>query len=282
MVVLLAWVMLICAATTASVEITATLDLAVSSAGAAETRYSAFIATLRLQLEDPKQSLFGIPVLRKLSQAEYMYVKLISATGNSIVVAINKKDIYVQGYTYKDGNQARCFKDVFTTCKVIFPNTKEQNIGYIGSYPNLPDRMKIPLGMAMLGSYIDKISKTQQSNFAQDEGKLLLIVIQMVSEAVRFKYIVDQVKDSIPDNFYPNYKVISLENNWGSLSKAIAGADSKTGRFKTDIELEDAQGDDWIVTNVDEIKPDMGLLNSVGASALPKWLLDDNVPISAQ
>ena len=77
--------------------------------------------------------------------------------------------------------------------------------------------------------------------------------------------------------------MISLENSWDKLSRAIAGATS-AGIFKdgTTVRLKDAQGNDWVVTNVNDIKNDMGLLNYVGGSQLPKWPLDDNVPVSAQ
>ncbi|KAJ8428204.1 hypothetical protein Cgig2_016788 [Carnegiea gigantea] len=268
------------------------LDLGVSPPDVAEAKYSDFIATLLLKLKDPKESRFGIPILRKLSQSEYMYVKLISAQRNSIELAIDKKYIYVVGYSYKNGDEvgARFFKDIDKNkYKDILPEAKirgKENIGSKGVYDQLQakagvgtqhaDRRKVQLGMKALGSFIDDISATHPSNIPKAEAKLLLIAIQMVSEAVRFKYIMNQAIANIPNNFNPDYKVISLERYWGQLSKAIAAVKSETESFKEALELWDPQGNQWVVRNVKDIKEDMGLLNSIGASELPKWLLDDN------
>lgn len=323
-VVLLAWVMLMVAATTASSsEINggrkptarrppqppppAKPDMELDLKDVSTTKYSDnLIAPLRRKLEDTKQSLFGIPRLRKLSGPEYIYIKFISATKrNYIVIAINKKDIYVQGYTYKNGAEvgARLFKDVFNSKEkdkifAKFATGKPQNIGYDGSYDELQrtarvgtgdaNRRNVDLGMGQLGDFIDKISETQPSRIPQDEAKLLLVAIQMVSEAVRFKYIENQVIANIRNNFKPDYKVVSLETAWGRLSKAIAGADSKTGDFGKDnagnqktVELWNPQGNEWVVTNVYAVKEDIALLTPVRASELPKWPLDDNVPVLA-
>ena len=98
-VVLLARVMLMFAATCS--EITGRkfppppklieLDLGVSPQDVA--KYYDFIATLQLKLEDPRHLRFGIPILHKLSQPEYMYVNLISAKGNSVMLAIRKNNM---------------------------------------------------------------------------------------------------------------------------------------------------------------------------------------------
>ncbi|KAJ8423182.1 hypothetical protein Cgig2_020981 [Carnegiea gigantea] len=324
-VVLLAWVMsMVAATTTSSSEINGGRkptarrppppppppkpDMELDLKDVSKTKYSDnLIAPLRRKLEDTKQSLFGIPRLRKLSGPEYIYIKFISATKrNSIVIAINKKDIYVQGYTYKNGAEvgARLFKDVFNSKEKdnIFrkfqPKTTA-NIGYIGSYDMLQstagvgtgdaNRRKVDLGMGELGNFIDKINEKHPSGIPKDEAKLLLIAIQMVSEAVRFKYIENQVIANInEEKFTPDYKLVSLETAWGRLSKAIEGADSKTGDFGKDsagnpktVELWDPQGNDWDVTNVHEVKEDIALLTPVRASELPKWPLDDNVPVLA-
>ncbi|KAJ8423180.1 hypothetical protein Cgig2_016786 [Carnegiea gigantea] len=272
------------------------------------TKYSNnLIAPLRRQLEDTKQKLFGIPRLRKLSGPEYIYIRFISATKrNSIVIAINKKDIYVQGYTYKNGAEvgARLFKDVFNSKEkdkifAKFATGKPQNIGYDGSYDELQrtarvgtgdaNRRNVALGMGELGNFIDKISETLPSRIPQDEAKLLLIVIQMVSEAARFTYIENQVIANInKEKFTPDYKVVTLETAWGRLSKAIAGANPNTGDFGKDndgkqktVKLLDPAGNEWVVTNVYEVKEDIALLTPVRASELPTWPLDDNVPVLA-
>lgn len=307
-VVLLAWVILMVAATTTSSEINGggkrptptrstpppnarmTFDLG----SVTEAEYSnELIATLRTQLQGSRPNFkFGIPMLGQFPPSEYIYIKLISAQGNSIELAIEKKDIYVVGYS--SNKEANCFKDIFNkgNCLAIFrgaqdPVDKHRNIGIDGNYEHLESRAgagrrDVQLGMNALGGLINKISKP--STFTQrDEARLLLVAIQMIPEAVRFKYIENQVIANFYNYFNPNYKVISLENSWDKLSRAIAGATS-AGIFKdgTTVRLKDAQGNDWVVTNVNDIQNDMGLLNYVGGSQLPKWPLDDNVPVSAQ
>lgn len=88
----------------------------------------------------------------------------------------------------------------------------------------------------------------------------------MVSEATRFKYIENQVKTNFNRAFYPDPKIISLEGNWGKISTDIH--DAKNGALLKPLELVDAKDTKWIMLRVDEIKPDVGLLNYVNVYLL--------------
>uniref|UniRef100_A0A7C8Z4T6 rRNA N-glycosylase n=1 Tax=Opuntia streptacantha TaxID=393608 RepID=A0A7C8Z4T6_OPUST len=278
-VAMLAWVMLMFATTSSGItkpkiDAKETVEFRLNSGAEG---YTQLIKDLREKLKDPKQSYCQVPMLQKFDAKKYIYVKLLSEQ-NSITLAIRKSTIYLLGYSYEYDKKlcARFFTDTNKQeWKEIFgdqiANRGRENIGYSSGYSAIEKtaelaaegRKRLMLGMTILGSRIDKISKTActaayPKSFAKTEAELLLIAIQMVSEAVRFKYIENQIKAKIPNDFYPAEEVIWLEEHWGFLSEGIA-----KGTL-------------------------MGLLNSVNPSKSPKaskWLttqLDDNVTVWTQ
>jgi len=91
------------------------------------------------------------------------------------------------------------------------------------------------------------------------QAQFLLVSIQMISEAARFKYIEGQVLYNFRVGFTPDYKVPNLEDKWGKISKAIFEA-NKEGKFNSALELKDERNQDWKVTEVKQIAPDVSLL----------------------
>lgn len=187
-------------------------------------------------------------------------------------------DIYVCGYSdlYQGKVRARFFNDARTEAKqTLFPEAKgslrDENIGYDGVYSKIEqkagkNREGLQLGITILNSRVNKLvgkSKTDK-DFVKTEAEFFLIAIQMVSEAAQFKYIENEIKDgpSAPDR-----KAISLEGMWGKISEAIKGADPKTAQIPKGLSdklaLFQPDGKPWKVTNVNQIKPDMGLLKYV-------------------
>ncbi|KAJ8442173.1 hypothetical protein Cgig2_015514 [Carnegiea gigantea] len=152
-------------------------------------------------------------------------------------------DIYVCGYSdlYQGKVQARFFNDAPTDAKqTLFPEAKgslRENVGYDGVYSKIEqkagkNREGVELGITILNSRINKLvgkSKTAK-DFVKTEAEFFLIAIQMVSEAARFKYVENEIKDG-PST--PDQKAICLEGMWGKISEAIKGADPKTAQIPT-------------------------------------------------
>uniref|UniRef100_A0A7C9CVI1 rRNA N-glycosylase n=1 Tax=Opuntia streptacantha TaxID=393608 RepID=A0A7C9CVI1_OPUST len=243
--------------------------------------YCEYIKDLRDKLKDTKRSFFGVPMIRWFPRLQYMYVELKSTAGNSITLAIRMSDLYVDGYSYRyRGRELRArFFDLDATVKdqvkeKLFPDAKntDKDIKYEGSYVKIQakaeiNRMNLNLGKETLETYIDGISYKdyKSKEFIRFEARLLLIVIQMVPEAVRFKYIQDKVGNGFSKGVTPDSKMIDLELAWDTLSVTIAAATDQN-----------------VVAN---IIGDMGLLKYINPSKFTKWLMlqpDDNVTVWAQ
>lgn len=264
--------------------------------------YSKFIGDLRARLKDPNRSYFGVPMIRRYDRLQYMYVELESAQGNSITLAIRMNDLYVDGYSYKYRGQqlrARFLKLETPTIqqqveKNLFTDAtnNDKDIGYDGSYAQLEakaelDRMKLKLGSQNLETYINEITYkdyTKPKEFIKTEARLLLIVIQMVPEAIRFKYIENKIKVNFLAGYAPDLRAIDLEKNWEKLSKAITAANPQTGIIPGNLQLTNADGSMQNIQNVSDIKEDMGLLKYIAPSSSTSRMMQpgDNVNVWVQ
>ena len=118
-------------------------------------------------------------------------------------------------------------------------NTKGKNIGYEGSYDKLEgiakkNIMDLDLGSQKLETYINEITYedyNKAEEFLKTEARLLLIVIQMVYEAIRFKYIEDKIKDNFAVGCAPDFRAIDLVRNYEKLSKAITTVNPQIGKI---------------------------------------------------
>lgn len=250
--------------------------------------YSTFIGGLLNKVKDPTRSYFKVPMIQLFDRLQFMYVKLQSAAENTITLAVKMDDLYVVGYSYKykDQVRARFLKldsSIQQTVQAnLFPEAKntDKNIGYEGSYVKLQnaantEREKIPLGRQTLETYINEIiykdPTKQAAEFRKTEARLLLVVIQMVSEAIRFKYIENKIKDNFSNGYYPDPRALDLENNWDKLTEAIVAADRKTGKIPNNLldnlKIKYANGTQQNIQSVYDITPDMGLLKYIAASS---------------
>nr|P84853.2 RecName: Full=Ribosome-inactivating protein PD-L1/PD-L2; AltName: Full=rRNA N-glycosidase PD-L1/PD-L2 [Phytolacca dioica]3H5K_A Chain A, Ribosome-inactivating protein PD-L1/PD-L2 [Phytolacca dioica]3H5K_B Chain B, Ribosome-inactivating protein PD-L1/PD-L2 [Phytolacca dioica]3LE7_A Chain A, Ribosome-inactivating protein PD-L1/PD-L2 [Phytolacca dioica]3LE7_B Chain B, Ribosome-inactivating protein PD-L1/PD-L2 [Phytolacca dioica] len=243
-------------------------------------KYATFMESLRNEAKDPSLQCYGIPMLpNNSSTIKYLLVKLQGASQKTITLMLRRNNLYVMGYSDPFNGNCRyhIFNDITGTERTNVENTlcsssssrDAKPINYNSLYSTLEkkaevnSRSQVQLGIQILSSDIGKISG--QSSFTdKTEAKFLLVAIQMVSEAARFKYIENQVKTNFNRDFSPNDKILDLEENWGKISTAIH--DATNGALPKPLELKNADGTKWIVLRVDEIKPDMGLLNYVNGT----------------
>jgi len=109
--------------------------------------------------------------------------------------------------------------------------------------------MDLDLGSQTLETYINEIiykDYKKAEEFLKTKVRLLLIVIQMVSEAIRLKYIEYKIKDNFVVGYAPDFKAIDLVRNWEKLLKAIITANPQTGKISKNeldnLKLRNADG----------------------------------------
>ncbi|XP_048234339.1 ribosome-inactivating protein gelonin-like [Ricinus communis] len=176
-----------------------------------------------------------------------------------LIVIIN---VYLLGF--KAGDYSYYFNDTSNDIYNLHPlqAKNKDRLPFNSSYPALKNygafRDQTILGITQL-----KSGSVTAAQVAHD----VLVDIQMVSEAARFKYIEDQL---VEDFFYLNPKrgdLISLKNKWEDISFAIQR--SKDGTFDT-IQLQDKYYNKFNVSTVTDVKPKLALLLYL-ATSIQSW-----------
>ncbi|XP_074287520.1 ribosome-inactivating protein PD-L3/PD-L4-like [Silene latifolia] len=230
--------------------------------------YLALVVALRAALRG-NQVTCGLPVLGETARAEdrFVLVELEITSTIKVTLAIDVLNVYVVGYLDKHGTSYRAnllkgipeiaMTDLFEEANI------RRHIPFSGDYPQLEkqgvDRDTLPLGLFRLKAAAKSVYGVEKPK-PKDEAGFLIIAVQMISEAARFKYIAKQIRAIQPyESVLPNPKVSRLENKWGPLSEAIIGSDH-CGELMKPVELFDEYNIKWIVRRVDEISADMGIL----------------------
>ncbi|KDP34677.1 hypothetical protein JCGZ_10882 [Jatropha curcas] len=225
--------------------------------------YKQFMVDLREKLASGTTS-HGVPVLRSTAsrEAKYLLVNIINSGNKEITLGLNVISAYI--LSYKVGYNSYFFKDkaeLKDAQKYLFTDTRQTTLDkFSGNYDSFKaeggDRETTDLGIGQLDSHIYTLHK---STLPKDIAKPLVCIIQMVSEATRYKYIENKIIDKISGSFRPKLDTITRENKWEDLSDGIENADAK-GNFKTEVRLQKEDGKEDIISSVNQIIGDMGIL----------------------
>ncbi|XP_028066688.1 nigrin b-like [Camellia sinensis] len=221
-------------------------------AGATEASYRDFIGALREIVSRGTQTVNGLPVLKTegevSNQDRFVLVNLIN--GNTVTLGIDVVNLYVVAFSGAN-SKSFFFKDATTVqLKNLFVGTKQTKLGYKSNYDSLEQqkgvkpRDKLPLGPTPLADAITRLWN------GGSVAEPLIVVIQMVSEAARFKRIEEKVRKSITDGntFTPKGLIVSMENEWGFMSKQVQL--SKDGeKFINSVQLQDNNYQILIINN---------------------------------
>ncbi|XP_028064389.1 ribosome-inactivating protein SNAIf-like [Camellia sinensis] len=151
----------------------------------------------------------------------FILVGLIN--GDTITLEIDVANLYVVAFSGAN-NKSYFFNDVMALqYENLFVGTQKTNLTFTGNYISLQkqtwvrERDQLPLRPTPLAEAITRLW------YSGSEAEPLLVVIQMVSEAARFKYIEEQVRKSITDGntFTPKGLIVSMENKWSAMSRQI-------------------------------------------------------------
>lgn len=218
---------------------------------ATEKSYTSFIGQLRNALPTTGK-VCNIPVLPSTASGLqwFTFFSLTNYNDETITVAVNVTNVYI--VAYRAGAVSYFFEDTSAEAwNLLFTDTRKVKLPYSGNYDRLQNvvgkqRDFIELGFPALSSAITNMFYYDYKPTAA----ALLVLIQSTAEAARFKYIEQQISQYINHNFLPDLAIISLENNWGALSKQIQIANSRgNGQFESPIDLITPNGTRVSVTN---------------------------------
>ncbi|XP_009346751.2 ribosome-inactivating protein bryodin II-like [Pyrus x bretschneideri] len=248
------------------------MALALSLLKATPKTYTAFIEALRARLTAGRPTSHGIPVLPRIKDVpdaqRFLYVDLTNYNGDTIRVAIDVVNVYVVGYrsgnkSYILANDAKKPAPTHTLFPTALGATQSTRtlLPFTGDYPelgpharrtaqssasgalgsriheNIPMLEQIPLGRNELDNAISKLHYAASHS---DQAAAFIVIIQMVSEAARFRYIESQVGTRMGiDNppYIPDPAMRSLENEWSALSEQVQNVPANGNRFSRSIQL---------------------------------------------
>ncbi|TQE06962.1 hypothetical protein C1H46_007352 [Malus baccata] len=254
-------------------------------------RYTAFIEALRARLTAGTSH--GIPVLPRREDVpdaqRFLYVDLTNYNGDTISVAIDVVNVYVVGC--RSGNNSYILNDETENpapTHILFPTapgdteSRRTLLNFTGDYRDLgayarhmaqssvarypgshsheliPTLELFPLGRNELNiaitnlHYAPSLSRLEDRN--QNLASAFIVIIQTVSEAARFRYIENQVRNSMGRNccpYTPGLVMQSLVNNWSALSKQIQNVPANRTRFNRPIQLTNIHNCPYVVDSVE-------------------------------
>uniref|UniRef100_A0A7C9D3L1 rRNA N-glycosylase n=1 Tax=Opuntia streptacantha TaxID=393608 RepID=A0A7C9D3L1_OPUST len=229
--------------------------------------YANFIGYIRGEVKGT--TCFGIPMIRQPPTSPYLLVKLQSSGSNTIGLVLDKRDLYVLGYSDTFNGRPRAFYFKGTPTNAV-PGAQVSSLWYTGSYQELQanakiTRQRLGLSKAIVNRLITNINGKAITSDAlkKAQAQFLLIVVQMVAEAARFKYIETVIKDHYTQSFLePNDKVLTIVKEWDKITTAIVNAKAN-GMFQSPLTLTGPNGSPYTVTKVDDVRNDMGILKYV-------------------
>ncbi|XP_074285179.1 protein synthesis inhibitor PD-S2-like [Silene latifolia] len=243
------------------------------------SKYAPFVAEVRDEVKDTTRSYYGLPIIKPPAtdiKKKYLYIQIdAKAQGTkpaiSVTLQLKTADLYLVAYRDKDDkgkDRAFYFKKMITEGEV-FPDVKgiakelmkfdhdyasieaaagKQIKQLVFRLSNLEEAMRNAYGKS-----------TTQGDFKKAQALFVLYSIEMTAEAARFKYIEKKTVNEASSDV----EVASLVQKWDKLSGQIVG--SNAGVFQTPIDIQVAENPTkyWTVTNVDQIKPDIGILSYI-------------------
>lgn len=220
--------------------------LSLSSSNSVVDSYKNFINAMRQQLTNNSSKLYDIPILKNSlpSTQRFTTINLNNQNNETIDLAIDMVNLGVVGY--RSNNTSYIFFDApRVSFDILFPSTCRVLIRFNSDYESIENasgthRLETLLGFDPLNSAISNLFHYRQESIP----KSFLVILQMVLEGVKFKFIEQSVINSFKYgyNFKPSLAFVGLEDNWAKLSSQIQASPSLQGLFNESIKLYDSNG----------------------------------------
>lgn len=250
-----------------------------SLSGLTPREYEAFLAWLRESLGSAEH-IWTLPVLRSrgsvpLSQ-RFVLVDITNYAGETATLAVDVTNVYIVGY--RVGNHSFFTRpeddDTREAINRLFEGTERHTFTFTGSYVDLERaaggregtirRDTIGLGTGALDAAVTTMNlyaNNPTPTILHSVARGLIVCIQMISEAARFRYIEFEMKSRIRRNIdsEPDPSIIELENSWSALSDQIQMSHTD-GVFQSSIQLQRRNYSRFHVSDVQTVLPFISLL----------------------
>nr|AAN05009.1 ribosome-inactivating protein [Binary vector pGV4945] len=215
--------------------------------------YGGFIAELREVVTRTADTKNGIPVLLNPAnpvpvRERFVMVHLTGRNNKTVILALDVTNLYVAAFSAN--NVAYFFSD-FTALERenLFSGMLSIRLSFTSKYVSLEHKAGVGGGRENISlgpTPLDEATNSLWSGRSVTEASIaeaLLVVIQMVSEAARFRHIEERVRRSFTAadhqlTFRPDGLMLSMENEWSSMSLEVQRP-IEGGIFIGVVQLED-------------------------------------------
>ncbi|KAK3935703.1 protein synthesis inhibitor I [Diplogelasinospora grovesii] len=186
--------------------------------------YRNLIVNLRMFVQDPNTLSHQLPVLPAQQNPPTQIVEVVLRTDRRTVrLRIRRDNLYLDGYQ-DQGGQWHEFNNQGN--EHLIPGSNF--LGFTGSYLEMQrvaraERQAISLGRSSLIAAVNNLADTGDAGV---RAHALIVIIQMVCESMRFRFITDTIANNWANSFQPSDRIVALENGWGLLSGALLHADN--------------------------------------------------------
>ncbi|WOG87743.1 hypothetical protein DCAR_0206974 [Daucus carota subsp. sativus] len=198
-----------------------------SSTDAIKTRYMRFIKYIREELVSGDE-VHGIPRLQNpatlTGSNRFLQVALSNPSEDVVILAIDKATAGIVGYRTR--SKACFFTDTNgPDTSSVFPGMMRYQLPFSSGYSGMEviagSRMNIYLGILELYECITHLDDLDDKSSL---ARCMLVTIQMVSEAIRYRYVENLVVEHITETneaYLPTAAMFTFEENWKQLSTRI-------------------------------------------------------------
>ncbi|KAM3518318.1 hypothetical protein NHJ13051_008276 [Beauveria bassiana] len=175
--------------------------------------YKNFIERIRRRVQDSGVSSHGRPVLPPQRMPPTNWFDIVLRTESHAVRLRTRSDnLYLDGYRAEDSDQWFEFGVENVDPHLI---DGSRHLGFDGGYTSLQTTAARRRSETALGQ--------QQLTTAdrRERARSLLVVIQMICEAIRFTHISDTITNIYSEGVTPDERFTALENAWGDVSTAL-------------------------------------------------------------
>ncbi|XP_030538428.2 60 kDa jasmonate-induced protein-like [Rhodamnia argentea] len=193
--------------------------------------YRHFIEDLRGRLKSEGRYSHNRPVLPLQSDSLAWFHIILQTTTHAkgITLRIRRNNLYLDSYQMENSEQWLEFGR--TNDSHLIPGSTF--LGFRGDYNDLESTAKrgrdgINLGQDQLTTAVNQLATSTDRRVRAGSP---IIVIQMISESIRFDHISNRIAATFSDVLPP--EILALENGWGDLSNALLWDDANpVGGFR--------------------------------------------------
>lgn len=158
-----------------------------------------------------------------------------------------------------------------------FPSPQYNHVplGFAGNYQSLGNREHRELGHGALNAAISYLY------YGNSQRIGLLVIIQMLPEAVRIRYMEHLVRRNMLEdnpNFIPDPRAIEMQNSWSSLSGEVQWS-GDSGIFRTPVPIRNELNQVFLITSVVSLLRQAALALMLYRGCTPKAGLTIRMPV---